>query len=162
MVELENPAENTCFGCGPANARGLRLRFERRASADGVPELRSIFRPGADETGWPGLFHAGLHFTVLYEVSYWTALELSGRLMVSTGPGTYAHRRLPRVGGLYLARARLGPSTPEGLRVDASTESEAGKPCGTLTTFWRPVERVEIERAGLDLPGYLLDTIPPA
>ncbi len=160
MVELENPPENRCFGCGPANPRGLRLRFERVEDADGSRELRTFFRPESDETGWPGLFHTGLHFTVLYEVSYWTALELGGRLMVSTGPGTYEHRRLPRAGRLYVARARLGPLAPEGQAIDATSASEDGRPCGSLRTFWRPVERTEIERAGLSLPGYLWDAIP--
>jgi hypothetical protein len=27
--ELENDPENTCFGCGPSNPKGLRLRFIR-------------------------------------------------------------------------------------------------------------------------------------
>jgi hypothetical protein len=162
MVELENPPENGCFGCGPANARGLRLRFERRVAEDGTSELRTFFRPGADETGWPGIFHAGLHFTVLYEVSYWTALELGGRLMVSTGPATYSHRRLPRVGRMHLARARLGPATAEGQSIDATTETEDGKPCGTLRSSWRPVERAEVERSGLALPPYLLGEIRSA
>ncbi len=159
MVDLENPPENACFGCGPANARGLRLRFERTVGRDGSTELRTFFRPGSDETGWPGIFHTGLHFTVLYEVSYWTALELGGRLMVSTGPATYAHRRLPRVGRMHVARGRLGPSGSEGQVVEAATETEDGRPCGTLRSFWRPVERAEIERAGLSLPGYLLNEI---
>ena len=162
MVALENPAENTCFGCGPQHPRGLRLAFEKVLGDDGVAEVRTSFRPKGDETGWPGLFHAGLHFMVLYEVSYWTALTLGGRLMVSTGPGTYAHRRLPRVGRTYVARARLGPRTPEGLRVDATSATEDGKPCGTLTSFWRPVTREEIDRAGLTLPEYLLEEIPSA
>jgi len=160
MVELENPPENACFGCGPANPRGLRLRFERIVADDGAPEVRTFFRPEPDETGWPGLFHPGLHFMVLYEASYWTALELGGRLMVSTGPGTYEHRRLPRAGRLHVARARLGPTAPEGQSIEARSASEDGKPCGTLRTFWRPVERAEIERAGLALPGYLLEAIP--
>ncbi len=162
MVALENPPENGCFGCGPANERGLKLRFERVELPDGTAELRTFFRPEPNETGWPGLFHTGLHFTVLYEVSYWSALELSGRLMVSTGPGTYEHRRLPRVGRLHIARGRLGSRGPEGLEVEARSESEDGKPCGSLRTFWRPVERAEIERAGLALPSYLLEAIPRA
>jgi hypothetical protein len=161
MVDLENPPENACFGCGPANVRGLRLRFERHLGDDGVPELRTFFRPGADETGWPGIFHTGVHFAVLYEVSYWTALELCGRLMVSTGPATYEHRRLPRVGRMHVGRARLGPSASEGQVVDATTHTEDGKPCGSLRSFWRPVERAEIARAGLALPSYLLNEISP-
>jgi hypothetical protein len=81
MVRLENPPENPCFGCGPEHARGLRLSFEKTLGADGVEEIQSTFTPGTDEVGWPGIFHTGLHFTVLYEVSYWAALTLGGRLI---------------------------------------------------------------------------------
>ena len=161
VVALENPPENPCFGCGPLHSRGLRLQFEQGVGPDGVVELRTSFTPRPDEVGWPGILHAGLHFTILYEVSYWTALTLGGRLMVSTGPGTYAHERLPRVGGLHLARARLGPSGGPTRTIRAVTETAEGRPCGTLETSWRPIERSEIDRAGLRLPEYLLSEIPP-
>ncbi|MGA9839143.1 MAG: hypothetical protein WBF81_01885 [Thermoplasmata archaeon] len=160
MSSLENPPENPCFGCGPQHPRGLKLRFDRTRAADGVEELRTSFVPQPDEVGWPGLFHTGLHFTVLYEVSYWTALTLGGRLMVSTGPGTYEHRRLPRVGQPHVARARFGPSTGDLRTVRATTASAEGRPCGTLETTWRTVGRAEIERGGLRLPEYLLAEIP--
>ncbi len=160
MVALQNPPDNPCFGCGPRHPRGLRLAFERGVGADGTPEIRTAFTPQPDEIGWPGIFHTGLHFAVLYEVSYWTALTLGGRLMVSTGPGTYEHRRLPRVGRLHRAVARLGPPAPEGLVVAASSETADGRPCGSLRTYWRPVVREEIARAGLTLPAYLWDEIP--
>ncbi|MGA8543170.1 MAG: hypothetical protein WB947_06515 [Thermoplasmata archaeon] len=160
MVALENPPENPCFGCGPHHARGLRLQFEKAVAVDGTPELRSFFTPKPDEIGWPGLFHTGLHFTVLYEISYWTALTLGGRLMVSTGPGTYEHRRLPRVGRPHVARARLGPALETTRTVHAVTETEDGRPCGTLDTAWRVIERAEVDRAGLRLPDYLRAELP--
>lgn len=160
MDRLENPRENPCFGCGPLHPRGLRLEFERASGPGGVSEIRTTFRPRDDEIGWPGLFHSGLHFTVLYEVSYWAALTLCGRLMVSTGPGTYEHRRLPRVGRDHRAIARLGPAAPEGRTVDAVSETVDGRPCGSLRTYWRPVTRAEIEHAGLTIPDYLLEEIP--
>jgi hypothetical protein len=160
MALLENPPENPCFGCGPRHARGLKLEFEQRVGADGLAELRTSFTPREDEVGWPGLFHTGLHFTVLYEVSYWTALTLGGRLMVSTGPATYEHRRLPKVGQRHIARARLGPTTGDLRTVRATSETVEGKPCGTLESTWRVIARSEIERAGLRLPGYLLSEIP--
>ena len=159
MAELENPTENPCFGCGPHHARGLRLRFEERWAPDGVAELRTTFVPGEDEVGWPGIFHTGLHFTVLYEVSYWTALTLGGRLMVNTGPVAYEHRRLPRVGQPHVARARLGPVIGELRSVHALTETAEGKPCGTLDSTWRVVTRAEVDRAGIRLPEYLLSEI---
>ncbi|HXW66597.1 MAG TPA: hypothetical protein VEL82_01760 [Thermoplasmata archaeon] len=162
MAPLENPPENPCFGCGPRHSRGLRLSFERGVAADGVDELSTRFTPEPDEVGWPGLFHTGLHFLVLYEVSYWTALELEGRLMVSTGPGTYAHERLPRVGRAHVARARLGALAPDGREVVAVSETDDGRPCGRLRTYWRPVSREEVARARLSLPAYLLESIPSA
>ena len=161
MVALENPPDNPCFGCGPRHPRGLRLRFEKTVGADGVEELHTSFTPTAHEVGWPGIFHTGLHFTVLYELSYWTALTLAGRLMVSTGPGTYAHQRLPRVGRLHVGHARLGPAGGPTRTVRATTRTADGKPCGTLETSWRVIERAEIDRAGLRLPEYLLAEIPP-
>jgi hypothetical protein len=138
----------------------LKLEFEERVAADGVPELRAEFTPREDEVGWPGLFHTGLHFTVLYEVSYWAALTFGGRLMVSTGPGVYAHQRLPRVGRSHVARARLGPVEGPTRTVRATTETADGKLCGTLETSWRVIERPEIDRAGLRLPDYLLAEMP--
>jgi hypothetical protein len=161
MALLENPVENPCFGCGPRHPRGLRLQFETVSNPDGATELRCSFTPHEDEVGWPGLFHAGLHFMVLYEVSYWTALTLGGQLMVSTGPGTYAHERLPRVGRSHVARARFGPLEGTSRSVRATTETAEGKPCGSLVSTWRPVRRGEIERAGLRLPGYLESEIRP-
>ena len=161
MVALENPVENPCFGCGPRHARGLRIKFERGTRPDGRSELRTTFTPATDEIGWPGLFHTGLHFLVLYEVSYWAALTLGGRLMVSTGPGAYEHQRLPRVGRPHVARAVLGAATTGGQAVHATSETIEGKPCGQLDSLWRPVSRSEVERAGLQLPDYLREEIAP-
>jgi len=81
--------------------------------------------------------------------------------MVSTGPATYSHQRLPRVGLPHIARARFGPTRGGTRIVRAASETVEGKPCGTLETEWRVIERAEIERAGIRLPAYLLAEIPP-
>jgi hypothetical protein len=159
MATLENPLDNPCFGCGPRHPRGLHLEYEEVAGPEGVQEVRTTFTPQADEIGWPGLYHSGLHFTVLYEVSYWAALTLEHRLMVSTGPAVYDTVRLPRVGRTYRARAHLGPRVEGGRRVRAVTESTDGRPCGSLESTWRPISRAEVERAGVRLPEYLLDEL---
>ena len=138
MVELENPPENPCFGCGPQHPRGLRLKFERVVADDGVAEVISRFTPKADEVGWPTLFHHSLHFGVLYETSYWTALTLGGRLWVSVGPVTYTADRLPRVGVPHVARARIRRAEPELLAIRANSVTEEGKPCGTLDSSTWP------------------------
>ena len=161
MVELENPPENPCFGCGPNHPRGLRLRFETVRADDGTPEVTTRFTPMADEVGWPTLFHHSLHFGVLYEVSYWAALTLGGRLWVSVGPVTYAADRLPRVGVAHLARARIERSDADLLSIRATSATIEGKPCGSLESTWRPARKDVIERAGIPLPPYLLEEIRP-
>ena len=159
MTELENPPENPCFGCGPNHARGLRLRFEESTSADGIPEVRTRFVPKPDEIGWPTLFHHGLHFMVLYETSYWTALTLGRKLWVSQGPISYDALRLPRVGVMHVAKGRILAATPDRLTIRAETATESGKPCGTLESTWAPARREVIDRAGVPLPDYLLSEL---
>ncbi len=161
MTHVENPRENTCFGCGPEHPRGLRLSFEQVTADDGVKEVRTRFSPTSEETGWPTLFHHGLHFTVLYETSYWTALTLGGELWTSFGPHQYTIVRLPRVGSAYEARGRIVRSGPEELTILATTAAAAGKPCGRLETTWRPARREALERAGIVLPAYLAQELSP-
>jgi hypothetical protein len=161
MSALENPPENPCFGCGPNHARGLRLSFEESRAADGVPEVGTSFVPKPDEIGWPTLFHHGLHFMVLYETSYWTALTLGRKLWVSQGPISYNAIRLPRVGVAHIAKGRIVSTAPDRLEVRASTATESGKPCGTLESTWVPARREAIDRAGVPLPDYLLSELSP-
>jgi hypothetical protein len=161
MPELENPVDSPCFGCGPAHPRGLRLRFEQVVADDGVPEVRSTFVPKPDEVGWPTLFHHGLHFMVLNEVSYWAALTLVGKVWVLAGPATYATDRLPRVGVSHVARARILYRESDRLRIRATTSTSAGKPCGSLEADWRLASRAVIERAQVPLPDYLVEDLAP-
>jgi len=159
MPELENPRENPCFGCGPEHPRGLRLSFHEETNPSGEREVRGEFTPKPDEIGWPTLFHHGLHFAVLYEASYWAALTFGERLYVSHGPIEYIADRLPRVGIRHTVTAHLVRQEPAALRIRAESRTESGKPCGTLTTDWRPASRAVVERAGIPLPEYLLREI---
>ena len=161
MAELENPIESPCFGCGPAHTRGLRLRFEESVGDDGVAEVRSTFIPRPDEVGWPTLFHHGLHFMVLNEVSYWAALTLTGKVWVLSGPATYSTERLPRVGVAHVARARIVEQEADRLRIRATTAAVAGKLCGSLEANWRRASRAVVERAHVPLPEYLLADLAP-
>jgi hypothetical protein len=161
MSELENPPESPCFGCGPAHARGLKLKFELAQGEDGVAEVRSTFIPKPDEIGWPTLFHHGLHFMVLNEVSYWAALTLTGKVWVLVGPATYVTDRLPRVGVSHIARARILEKEANRIAMRATTATAEGKPCGSLESTWRPASRAVIERAKIPLPEYLLEDLAP-
>ena len=149
-MKLENPAENPCFGCGPRHARGLHLAFERQGD-----EVVCTYTPQADEIGWPGLMHTGLHFTTLFEASYWAALELTGKVHVASGAQTFDQQRLPRVGLPFTTRARIVGREP--LRTVAESTSAEGKPLARLKSAWKPASRTGTERAGIQLPAYLTD-----
>jgi uncharacterized protein (TIGR00369 family) len=61
----ESGLENPCFGCGPANPRGMRLAFE----TDGERQrIVGRFRIGPDYQGAHGFIHGGIIATVLDEV----------------------------------------------------------------------------------------------
>jgi len=161
MAALENPVDSPCFGCGPRHPRGLHLEFETADGPDGAPEVRTHFVPKPDEIGWPGLFHHGLHFLVLNEVAYWAALALTGNVWVLEGPATYTFDRLPRVGVAHVARARIVERTRDRLTIRAASETEQGKPCGSVVAPWRLSSRAAVERARIELPDYLLPDLGP-
>lgn len=153
-MQLDNPQENSCFGCGPKHARGLHLNFAREGDA-----VTTKHTPQEDETGWPGLFHTGLHFAALFETSYWAAWELTGKVQNVTGPQTFDQKRLPRVGKTFTVTARIVSTDP--LRVRAEAATEDGKPTASLETTWAPASRSAVERVGLKLPPYILDDMAP-
>ncbi len=160
MPALDNPPENPCFGCGPANDRGLHLSFERREQ-DGQPIVATRYTPSEDEIGWPGFVHGGLHFLVLYEASYWAALELGGTLMTQAGRLTFEQPTVPRTGRALEATARIADQGDDWLRIEARTAGDDGRPLGRLAGPWSPVSRARLEAAGIELPAYLLDAAEP-
>jgi uncharacterized protein (TIGR00369 family) len=64
MLLTPDPANN-CFGCGGANARGMRLTFEQDEAARRV---RGRFSLPADYQGASGYIHGGIIATLLDEV----------------------------------------------------------------------------------------------
>jgi acyl-coenzyme A thioesterase PaaI-like protein len=61
---LEPKPDNHCFGCGGANARGMKLTFEQD---DAAQRIRGRFRLGAEYCGGPGFIHGGIIAMVLDE-----------------------------------------------------------------------------------------------
>jgi acyl-coenzyme A thioesterase PaaI-like protein len=67
VQETYAPA-NACFGCGPANARGLRIRSMR--AADG---LVCDWQPEKHHEAFPGMLNGGIVGTLLDCHGNWTA-----------------------------------------------------------------------------------------
>lgn len=64
MLLPPNPT-NTCFGCGGANARGMKLTFEQD---DAAQRIRGRFALGAEYEGGKGYIHGGMIALLLDEV----------------------------------------------------------------------------------------------
>jgi hypothetical protein len=73
-TELENdPDGNPCFGCGPRNPIGLRLRF-----FDDGEVVRAELEPRPEWAGWPEMWNLGLVIAGAIETSGWAAWERLG------------------------------------------------------------------------------------
>lgn len=79
---------NTCFGCGPDNPDGLRIRIFR--DSGNASRLIGTYRPRATQTGFPQIVHGGLQFTALDCMAGWTVFVLRqpGKMMPLTKSAT--------------------------------------------------------------------------
>jgi acyl-coenzyme A thioesterase PaaI-like protein len=118
--------QNACFGCGPANERGLRLR----SFAEGE-ETVCDWEPQAHHEAFPGVLAGGIVGTLLDCHSNWTAAwHLMRRDGLATPPCTVTYdyhvtmrRPTPTDGPVHLV-ARVVES--EGQRATVEAELAAG------------------------------------
>jgi len=131
-VQERYAPQNRCFGCGPANPKGLRIRsFE---NADG---LRAEWTPEAHHEAWEGAVNGGILGALLDCHSNWTAAlhlmrEAGGDTLPSTVTAEF-HVKLLRVtpsGGPLTLVARVVESKGSRATVEAAVES-AGKTTAT-------------------------------
>jgi len=78
FIKIPNTTHNTCFGCGPANHRGLRMEFygnDRLVFSEmDVPDYMA---------GWNGVVHGGILSSMLDEVMAWGAIFLTERFILT-------------------------------------------------------------------------------
>jgi acyl-coenzyme A thioesterase PaaI-like protein len=133
-VQETYAAASTCFGCGPANPAGLRIRS--LPATDG-PGLVASWQPRPEHEAFPGVLNGGIIATLLDCHSNWTAAM---HLMHAAGeprpPATvtadFAGRYLrptPTRGPVTL-RARVVEASDRRATVEGSLESN-GEACAT-------------------------------
>jgi acyl-coenzyme A thioesterase PaaI-like protein len=121
-----------CFGCGPANEKGLRIRCFEQGD-----EVVAEWRASPHHEAYPGMLNGGIAGTLLDCLSAWTAaVHLMRRRSADTPPCTvtaeYAVRFLrpmPTSGPIELS-ARAVEST-EAQAVVAAKLSAGGRLCAT-------------------------------
>ena len=78
--------ESNCFGCGPKNDKGLRIKsfIETRAGGEGHPEVVVVarFLPEAHHEAFPGMMNGGIIGALLDCHSNWCAAH---HLMTTSG-----------------------------------------------------------------------------
>lgn len=132
-----------CFGCGPANAQGLRIRSFRAPGPDEV--YLCTFRPEPHHQAFPGVLNGGIIGALLDCHSNWAAamhlMERSGAAeppcCVTSDFHVKLRRPTPVDRDLYL-RARIeapeegGDPAPDRVVVVAELEAAGlGKICAT-------------------------------
>jgi acyl-coenzyme A thioesterase PaaI-like protein len=74
-----------CFGCGPANARGLRIESHRAADGSVV----ATWSPRPEHEAWDGIVNGGIIGTLIDCHSNWTAIAaLMARDGLDAAPST--------------------------------------------------------------------------
>ncbi len=123
---------NACFGCGPANADGLRLKSHVEGD-----EVVCTWQPKTMHEAFPGVLNGGIVGTLLDCHLNWTAAwHLMVKNALTTPPCTvtaeYAvklRRPTPTAGPVTL-RAKVVESTEDRAKVTGTLEA-GGKICAT-------------------------------
>lgn len=90
-----------CFGCNPRHPTGFRLTFRREPEA-----VTTVFVPGDNHQGPPGVMHGGLVLTLADEIAAWTIIGLRERFGF-TGAVDARLLRPVRVGVEVLGRGAI-------------------------------------------------------
>ena len=131
-VQERYAPKNECFGCGPANTRGLRIR-----SFEEGDELVAEFRPEAHHLAFPGVMNGGICGALLDCHSNWAAaMHLMRKTAADAPPCTVTSdfhvtlkRPTPIDQPLHL-RAKVVESTDDRATVEA-TITAGGKVTAT-------------------------------
>ena len=127
-----------CFGCGPANAKGLRIRsFRRGGDGGGQEEYVCTFRPEPHHQAFEGILNGGIIGALLDCHSNWAAaihfMERAGAQIPPCCVTAEFHVKLRRptpIDGDVHLTARIESSEEDRAVVVAELEA-GGKACAT-------------------------------
>jgi hypothetical protein len=154
---LANDPHNACVGCGPANPRGLRLRFER------TPEgTRGAFAPEAWMEGWPGTTHTAFLYLALIETMNWTVYARRDRLGLPTRTGALETHRRVATGEPLTLEGRALHDEGDAFFAEAVARDASGALVARLERDYAFPDRAEVaRRLGFgELPPMLSELVP--
>jgi acyl-coenzyme A thioesterase PaaI-like protein len=129
--------ENRCFGCGPANEKGLRIK-----SFEMADEVVAEWRPEPHHLAWEGVVNGGICGALLDCHSNWTAAR---HLMKQSGAATLPStvtadfhvtlRRPTPMAAVLKLSARVVESKADRAVVEASIEANGKVTASCRGTF---------------------------
>lgn len=87
FIEIPNMDHNMCFGCGPANDHGLKMKF---FGSDDMIYANIAVPPYL--LGWNGVVHGGILSTILDEVMSWGAIFLARKFILTKSMTVNYHK----------------------------------------------------------------------
>jgi hypothetical protein len=140
--ELENdPGGNPCFGCGPDNPIGLRLRF-----FDDGAVVRTSVEARPEFAGWPGSWNFPVLAAAMWETGGWAVWERLGPSRLD-GPSTFELAGPPPALGAPLVVEARVPVRGDHAEVEVALRSEGR----TLATLRYKARRASAEEARMML-----------
>lgn len=129
--------KSICFGCGPANAQGLKVRSIAGAPGAGEGEVVADWQPEKYHEAFPGMLNGGIIGSLLDCHSNWTAAwhlmkQAGADLPPCTVTADYAIKLLrptPTNGPVHLS-AKVVESREDRATIEA-TLTAGGKVCAT-------------------------------
>ncbi len=138
--------DQPCFGCGPKNPLGFRLRFEEDGEA-----IVTRFVPGPHHQGALGVMHGGLIATVADETAGWVVIAALGKFGFTTSFEA-RYRRPVRVGVETECRGWITKESRRVVRV-RTVVTQAGEECfGADFTFAVLGKQAAEKLMGVTLP----------
>ena len=138
--------DQPCFGCGPKNPLGFKLRYQEDGEA-----LVTCFVPGPHHQGPLGVMHGGLVATVADETAGWVVIAKLGKFGFTTSFQA-RYRRPVRIGLPTECRGWITKQSRRVVRVHTAT-SQAGQECSEADfTFAILARRAAEQLMGVALP----------
>jgi uncharacterized protein (TIGR00369 family) len=119
-IELKfDPHNNPCFGCGPNNPIGLKLKFRQEHG-----KAKAEFVPGEHHQGWPGLIHGGVICALLDEAMGYVTFNMG--LKTLTAKMELRFRQPVRIGQKLILTAKILDHRRNLIRTTGKIELEDG------------------------------------
>ena len=125
-------SENTCFGCGSASDRGLRLEFWQV----GEHAIECRYTPEPDLAGAPGIVHGGVQAIILDEVMGYTCHTVEQEWNFVTAEMNLRYRAAVQTDEPLVARGDLVRTDGRSLHLEATIHNVAGDLLTEATARW--------------------------